>query len=306
MSPGIIKPSDPANANYNQTDEARVEESPSWNSMLTLTSPTFGSTYSPMTPHALAPLSDKAQRLNDPWSSRLAPDQTPGSTLGGQLPHPQWLLSPLLKSKESPMATWTNASPGLLSSFSPQQVSPIMSACDNEDNTAQKRKVPSPFVSYSTSCQGIVELSSSTKRHTGVEGVKGNGGDGTADRIPAVRLPFLNHEQDELDERRDQKKTTAGGEQSPTLSMLASCDSMSAFAMGVASANGVPQLGMECKEETAGKNIIDQAVTEVNTWRTSPEMRMTTPSQILPVPSPLISPLLSPLTGHRPPKMAEA
>ena len=41
-------------------------------------------------------------------------------------------------------------------------------------------------------------------------------------------------------------------------------------------------------------------------WRTSPEMRMTTPSQILPVPSPLISPLLSPLTGHRPPKMAEA
>ena len=262
-----------------------------------------------------------------------------------------------------------------------RQVSPIMSACDNEDNTAQKRKVPSPFVSYSTSCQGIVELSSSTKRHTGVEGVKGNGGDGTADRSPAVRLPFLNHEQDELDERRDQKKTTAGGEQSPTLSMLASCDSMSAFAMGVASANGVPPLGMECKEETAGKNIIDQAVTEVNTyaslplirslchpslaspsetslrvelwaapnetacvcvcvcvcvrararafslslaptraqhmltclckhphirWRTSPEMRMTTPSQILPVPSPLISPLLSPLTGHRPPKMAEA
>ena len=126
MSPGIIKPSDPANGNYNQTDEARVEESPSWNSMLTLTSPTFGSTYSPMTPHALAPLSDKTQRLNDPWSSRLAPDQTPGSTLGGQLPHPQWLLSPLLKSKESPMATWTN-SPGLLSSFSPQQVPFLLS-----------------------------------------------------------------------------------------------------------------------------------------------------------------------------------
>ena len=148
-----------------------------------------------------------------------------------------------------------------------------MSACDNEDNTAQKRKVPSPFVSYSTSCQGIVELSSSTKRHTGVEGVKGNGGDGTADRSPAVRLPFLNHEQDELDERRDQKKTTAGGEQSPTLSMLASCDSMSAFAMGVASANGVPPLGMECKEETAGKNIIDQAVTEVNTYASLPLIR---------------------------------
>ena len=154
-----------------------------------------------------------------------------------------------------------------------RQVSPIMSACDNEDNTAQKRKVPSPFVSYSTSCQGIVELSSSTKRHTGVEGVKGNGGDGTADRSPAVRLPFLNHEQDELDERRDQKKTTAGGEQSPTLSMLASCDSMSAFAMGVASANGVPPLGMECKEETAGKNIIDQAVTEVNTYASLPLIR---------------------------------
>ena len=148
-----------------------------------------------------------------------------------------------------------------------------MSACDNEDNTAQKRKVPSPFVSYSTSCQGIVELSSSTKRHTGVEGVKGNGGDGTADRSPAVRLPFLNHEQDELDERRDQKKTTGGCEQSPTLSMLASCDSMSAFAMGVASANGVPPLGMECKEETAGKNIIDQAVTEVNTYASLPLIR---------------------------------
>jgi hypothetical protein len=38
-------------------------------------------------------------------------------------------------------------------------------------------------------------------------------------------------------------------------------------------------------------------------WRTSPDLGVTTPNNILPLPSPLISPLLTPISAHRPPKM---
>ena len=53
----------------------------------------------------------------------------------------------------------------------------------------------------------------------------------------------------------------------------------------------------------AGGGMIDQAVAAVEKWQSdalkSPDLRLATPNQILPLPSPLISPLLSPLTQVR-------
>jgi hypothetical protein len=236
-----------------------MDESPGF-SMLTITSPAVTSelTLSPMTHYVLAPLSaEKGPQKCD--STRLCPEATPGSGAPREvLPGAQWFLSPLLQSKDSPSNVWRN-SPFMQSNFSPQ-VSPMMTAFDQ--TSGAKRKMPSPFISYATTSNGVVQLtpSSSSKRAKGADG-KTEG-----------RLSLFSSDPDAPSKAEEEELGSGGaaygqgGEPSPTLSMI-SCGSMSAFALGVASGNGGRALDMQAKDEATSScaGIIDQAVAAVDT-----------------------------------------
>jgi hypothetical protein len=147
------------------------------------------------------------------------------------------------------------------------QVSPMMGACDQ--STSHKRKVPSPFISYSTSSHGVVQLAPSSKRHAGGKDTKAGGAEESAER-EVDKFSLLNPEAASGKEEEAVEEAHFGngsGEQeaSPTLSMI-SCGSMSAFALGVASGNGGRPMDAspsKCQKSPSG-GIIDQAAATVD------------------------------------------
>lgn len=144
------------------------------------------------------------------------------------------------------------------------QVSPMMGACDQ--NQSHKRKMPSPFISYATSSQGVVQLAPSSKRHAGAQGAKAGGADRAAEGSEN-KFSLLSEEAGGKEEGQAEEVHYANGgvegQASPALSMI-SCGSMSAFALGVASGNGGRPLDMQSKGESAGVGLIEQAAATVD------------------------------------------
>ena len=143
----------------------------------------------------------------------------------------------------------------------------MMGACDQ--STSHKRKVPSPFISYSTSSHGVVQLAPSSKRHAGGKDTKAGGAEESAER-EVDKFSLLNPEAASGKEEEAVEEVHFGngsGEQeaSPTLSMI-SCGSMSAFALGVASGNGGRPMDAspsKCQKSPCG-GIIDQGAATVD------------------------------------------
>jgi hypothetical protein len=145
----------------------------------------------------------------------------------------------------------------------------MMGACDQ--STSHKRKVPSPFISYSTSSHGVVQLAPSSKRHAGGKQTKAGGAEESAERA-VNKFSLLNPEaasgkEEEAEAVEEAHFGNGSGEQeaSPALSMI-SCGSMSAFALGVASGNGgrpIDASPSKC-QKSPGAGIIDQAAATVD------------------------------------------
>lgn len=143
----------------------------------------------------------------------------------------------------------------------------MIGACDQ--STSHKRKVPSPFISYSTSSHGVVQLAPSSKRHAGGKDDKVGGAEESAER-EVDKFSLLNPEAaNGKDEEAVEEAHFVNGcgeeEASPALSMI-SCGSMSAFALGVASGNCVRPMDAspsKCHKSPSG-GIIDQAAATVD------------------------------------------
>jgi len=271
-------------------------KSPDLHPSALLDSPLLSSEPAPNTPCILAPLSETQK------SSR-----TPASTSVQPLAGAQWFLSPLLASKDSPSTGW-NGTPLLNSNTSPT-VSPMLSACDTVAG-AQKRKMSSPFLSFSPSSQPITSLPVNNKRFAPSKASASSSS--ISSWQPTGRLSVLSSGNDNMAKNGERHSSFSfqdginfghgqdGNEglleASPALSAQ-SCGSMSSYSLGLQPSGHIT------REEGQTSGLIDQTVAVLKEYQNSPEMRMVGSSQILPLPSPLISPLIGPMMA---PKMTEA
>jgi len=304
-----------------------------------INSPYLQPTSAPGTPSAFlqtsAPGSQVLSAILGPTPSHSEILQTPGSRASGtqrtpiiaqSLPSSQWFLSPLLLAKDSPSMGWKDSPLGG-AGHSPQ-VSPIMSHLDS----ASKRKACAPLSPFSSFHEPSLSLHRQgadprgasyppPKRPRREESVPPGSNLGYGGRTGG-RFAMLS--------AFDQEPTSLGSlgpdvYPFPDVGMASPCLGYARHDLSGEGADFAQEpldgiwkstLGSMPPESpslaaitaSGGGGMIDQAVAAVKEWQSdalkSPDLRLATPNQILPLPSPLISPLLSPLTQQQTPMPA--